>query len=98
MAGASANNPLLIPAASKEVMSKFPPTLLMTGTRAPETSGAAMSHIELLELGVKSELLLFDGMDHGFYADPTLPESQRAYRLINRFFAENLGRNPATTR
>lgn len=95
MAGETASNPLLIPAASKEVMRKFPPTLFMTGTRAPETSGAAMSHIELLELGVKSELLLFDGMDHGFYADPSLPESQRAYRLINMFFAQNLGHKPA---
>ena len=41
---------------------------------------------------MKSELLLFDGMDHGFFSDTTLPESQRAYKLIVQFFADNLGK------
>jgi acetyl esterase/lipase len=56
-------------------------------------SAAAQSHLELKQLGVKSELLLFDGMDHGFYSDPALPESVTAYKLIAEFFAENLGVN-----
>ena len=80
-----------MPAASKDVLKVFPPTLFLTGTRAPEMSAAAQSHLELRELGVKSELLLFDGMDHGFLGDADLPESQRAYQLIVQFFAENLG-------
>ncbi len=90
-AGTHVTDPLAVPAVSKEVMKAFPPTLFMTGTRAPEMSSAAQSHLELKELGVKSELLLYDGMDHGFYTDPGLPESRSAYRLIARFFAENLG-------
>jgi monoterpene epsilon-lactone hydrolase len=90
-AGVSTKNPLAVPSASKEVMKAFPPTLFLTGTRAPEMSAAAQSHLELKQLGVKSELLLFDGMDHGFYSDPTLPESVTAYKLIAEFFAENLG-------
>ena len=97
-AGASATDPLAVPSASKDVLKRFPPTLFLTGTRAPEMSAAARSHLELLELGVKSELLLFDGMDHGFYSDPDLPESQQAYSLVARFFAENLGRPPARPR
>ena len=84
-------NPLQFPAASKDLLRHFPATLFLTGTRAPEASGAAQSNLDLRELGVKSELYLFDGMDHGFYSDVTLPESQRAYRLITQFFAENLG-------
>jgi acetyl esterase/lipase len=91
MRGARPDDPLAVPAASKAVLAKFPPTLFLTGTRAPEMSAASQSHLELRELGVKSELLLFDGMDHGFYADPALPESQAAYKLIVRFFDENLG-------
>jgi len=94
-AGTSTKNPLAVPGASKEVMKAFPPTLFLTGTRAPEMSAAAESNIELIELGVKSELLLFDGMDHGFYSDARLPESKRAYKLIVRFFEENLGTKSA---
>lgn len=92
LAGVRPNNPLAIPSASRAVLQAFPPTLFLTGTRAPEASAAAQSHLELRELGIKSELLLFDGMDHGFYSDASLPESQRAYRLIWRFFSENLGK------
>jgi monoterpene epsilon-lactone hydrolase len=91
LAGASIKDPLAVPAASKDVLRAFPPTLFLTGTRAPEMSGAAQSHLELRDLGVKSELLLFDGMDHGFFMDPSLPESALAYKLIAQFFAENLG-------
>jgi monoterpene epsilon-lactone hydrolase len=54
-------------------------------------SAAVQSHLEFVELGVKSQLLLFDGMDHGFFSDPSIPESTRAYNLITRFFADNLG-------
>jgi len=91
-AGASPTDPLAVPAASRDVLSQFPPTLFLTGTRAPEMSGAAQSHLELRELGRTSELLLFDGMDHGFFSDPNLPESQRAYRLIANFFLRHLGK------
>ena len=90
--GTSPSDPLVVPSASRDVLRAFPPTLFLTGTRAPEMSGAALSHLELRELGVRSELLVFDGMDHGFVGDPDLPESQRAYHLVAQFFAENLGR------
>ena len=96
LAGVSASNPLAVPSASPEVLKAFPPTLFLTGTRAPEMSGAVQGHLELHELGVESELLLFDGLDHGFFSDPDLPESQRAYRLIARFFSEHLGSRART--
>ena len=91
LAGANPQDPLAVPAASKDVIKAFPPTLLLTGTRAPEMSSAAQSHLEFIEVGVKSQLLLFDGLDHGFFSDASLPESVRAYNLIAKFFAENLG-------
>jgi acetyl esterase/lipase len=90
-AGVSTKDPLAVPGASKDVLKKFPPTLFLTGTRAPEMSAAVQSHIELHDLGVKSDLFLFDGLDHGFYSDATYPESKLAYKFIVQFFAENLG-------
>jgi epsilon-lactone hydrolase len=95
-AGASATDPLAVPGASREVMKQFPPTLFLTGTRAPEMSAAAQSHLELRDLGVKSELYLFDGLDHGFYSDATFPESKLAFKFITQFFAENLGAKRAS--
>lgn len=89
-ADASPKDPLVVPSASKEVLGAFPPTLFVTGSRSLEMSAAAASHLELLEVGVKSQLLVFDGMDHGFINNP-IPESTRAYRLAAQFFAENLG-------
>jgi acetyl esterase/lipase len=90
-AGISRSDPLAVPAASPEILRAFPPTLFLTGTRAADMSGAVQGHLELVELGVNSQLLLFDGLDHGFFSDPSFPESRRAYTLIARFFAENLG-------
>lgn len=89
---AKVTDPRAIPAADKAVLRAFPPTLFVAGTRAMEMSAAAQSHLELRELGVTSELLLFDGMSHGFVVDASLPEARRAYTLIARFFRENLGK------
>lgn len=77
-AGVSTREPLAVPRASKEILKAFPPTLFLTGTRAPEMSAAAQSHLELKQLGVKSELLLFDGMDHGFYFGQTVGRNPRS--------------------
>ncbi len=90
-AGASPKDPLAVPAASTDVLRAFPATLFVTSSRAPEMSAALQSHLELVELGVKSQLLIFDGMEHGFIVYP-VPEATRAHKLIARFFLENLRR------
>lgn len=84
--GADMKDPLVTPAASPTVLAKFPPTLFVTGTRAFEMSGATRSHILLAKAGVESQMYLWDGLDHGFFGDPDLPESAEAYDLITRFF------------
>jgi acetyl esterase/lipase len=74
-------------------MRKFPATLFLTGTRAPDMSASAQSNVELRSLRVPSELVLFDGMDHGFFLYGTsFPETQRANALIANFFVERLGK------
>jgi epsilon-lactone hydrolase len=88
-AGASPKDPRAVPAASNDVLKAFPPTLFVTSSRAPEMSGAAQSHLELVELGVKSQLLIFDGMEHGFIVY-SIPEATRAHKCIVKFFMENL--------
>lgn len=91
MRGVARDNPLAVPSVSEDVLRAFPPTLFLTGTRAPEMSAATQSQVRLLGLGVDARLVLFDGLGHGFYSNPDLPESEQAGRIIAQFFAENLG-------
>ncbi len=77
---------------TEDEMQRFPSTLFLTGTRAFDMSGAVQSHLDLHRLGVDSQLLLFDGLDHGFFVNESgLPETRQAHELIARFFAEHLG-------
>jgi acetyl esterase/lipase len=87
--GANPNDPLVCPSASQAVMSKFPPTLLIVGSRDVMASGASRTQIELAKAGVDAQLYSWDGMDHNFMADPDLPESKEAYQLMSRFFKEH---------
>jgi monoterpene epsilon-lactone hydrolase len=91
--GASPHDPFVVPAVSVDVLRAFPPTLFVTGSRASEMSSAAQSHLELVELGVRSQLLIFDGMEHGFVLYP-IPEATRAHGLVVKFFLEHLGSQP----
>ncbi len=90
--GASASDPLAVPSASSEVLEQFPPTLFITGTRSPEMSSAIQSQIELTLLGVEARISIWDGMTHGFFWDPDLPESRQAYKIISDFFNDHLGK------
>lgn len=86
------DDPLAVPGASKEVLAKFPPTLFITGTRAFEMSAALESHIALTRAGVDSEIFVWDGMPHGFFINPDLPESKEAYDIMVKFFDSRLGK------
>jgi acetyl esterase/lipase len=90
--GQDPRNPLIAPSASPEVLAKFPPALFITGSRAGEMSAAAQSVIDLTKAGVEARLLVWDGMDHGFFYNPELPESHEAYELMTRFFREQFER------
>ena len=94
-AGTDPKDPLVNPASSDAVMAQFPPTLLITGTRAMDMSGAVETHRILSRVGVESDLLLWDGMWHAFFYDPDLPESQEVYAAAVRFFDRHLGRRTA---
>jgi len=91
-AGTDSSDPLVAPAASAEVLRRFPPTLIITATRGFEMSSSVYTHSQLVKLGVDAELHVWDGMFHGFFYNPDVPESQEAYDVMVKFFDRHLGR------
>jgi epsilon-lactone hydrolase len=87
---ADLSDPLVSPALWPAVLAKFPPTLLVTGTRAWDMSAAIQTHRELVKAGVNADLHLWDGMGHCFFLEEDLPESQEAYDVVIKFFKRNL--------
>lgn len=83
----------MIPEVSPESLAHYPPTLWLSGTRAPEMSGAITGHASLLKQGVESELYMIEGGWHTSYSTaPEAPESQDAMRYIANWFGKRLGR------
>lgn len=95
---ADVTDPLVSPALWQEVLAKFPPTLLMTGTRALDMSAAVQTHRELVKAGVEANLHLWDGMGHCFFSETDLPESREAYDVLLKFFDANLRGKPSAAR
>lgn len=88
--GADLGDKIISPALYPEVIAKFPPTLIITGTRAMDMSPAVFTNSQLLKAGVKSTLMVGEGMDHCFIYQSALPEARDAYAVIVKFFRENL--------
>jgi acetyl esterase/lipase len=90
--GASPGDPLVFPANSPALLAKFPPTLLITGTRDFTMSSVLHSQALLTAAGVDAELHVWDGMWHSFFSDPDMPESREAYAVMVSFFDRRLAR------
>lgn len=91
--GVREDDPLAFPIRSDAVLAKFPPSLLVGGTRDFGLSSIVATHSRLVALGVASSLHVFEGMDHGFQGKaPQLSESREVYRLVAQFFSEHLSR------
>jgi len=82
------------PGAFAAAIAKFPPTLLISGTRDFQLSGTLRANELLGDAGVATELHVWEGMWHSFFSDPELPESKAAYAVMARFFERQLGRAP----
>lgn len=92
LADASPTDPTAYPIASTTVMSKFPPTLFVTATRAFEFSSALNSHNQLSKSGAPSKFFAWDGLFHGFFYNSELPESREAYDVMAKFFDTHLSK------
>src|SRR5262245_51102396 len=90
--GVDRRNPLASPGDSDEVMSRFPPSLLLSGGRDGLLSEVLVTHAQLVRLGVEADLHVWEGMGHCFLLDPEFPESREAYNVIAKFFGAYLGR------
>lgn len=91
LANADPNDPLVSPGASDAVLREFPPTLIITGTRGFELSSAVYTHSRLVRVGVEADLHVWEGLFHGFFYNPDVPESRDCYDVIIRFFDAHLG-------
>jgi len=80
------------PTLDEQRLAKFPPTLFFTATRDFAMSASAYSHWKLLAAGVPSQLLVFEGLYHGFMTNPDIPEAKAGYQIAAKFFDQNLGR------
>ncbi len=97
LAQADVNDPLVAPGVSSGVLAAFPPTLVITGTRSIDLSAAVHGHALLTRAGVDADLHVWEGLFHGFFYNPDVPESKEAYDVIVRFFDRYLGRPAAST-
>ncbi len=92
LAGTDPRDPLAAPINSPQMLAKFPPTLIITATRGFEMSGAIYTHNQLVKHGVEAELHVWDGLFHGFFYNPDVPESRDCYDIIVKCFDRRLGR------
>jgi monoterpene epsilon-lactone hydrolase len=51
-----------------------------------ELSTAVYTHSQLVKMGVDAELHVLEGLFHGFFYNPDVPESRDAYDVIVKFF------------
>lgn len=89
-ATASLDDPLVLPGNHAAMLARFPPGLLVSGTRDFAASACSVMHRRLLAAGADSQFVLFDGLWHAHHMDVILPESQEAFALLDRFFKAHL--------
>jgi acetyl esterase/lipase len=65
-------------------------SLMITGTRGFELSGALYTHEQLVKAGVNTELHVWEGLFHAFFYNTEVPESKDALNVIVKFFDRHL--------
>ena len=89
----AADDPVVAPGDHDNLLARFPPTLLISGTRDFALGGVLASHNKLIRLGVEADLHVWEGLGHATFAfNPRLPESDEVHNVIVRFFDKHLGR------
>jgi epsilon-lactone hydrolase len=86
------SDPALSPVDHTELLAKFPPTQIITASRALDLSPSIITHTALVKQGVDAELHVWEGLGHCFILDNTLPEARDAYVSIAKFFTTRLGK------
>ena len=90
--GVAANDPVVAPGDHDNLLARFPPSLLISGTRDFALGAVLASHNKLIRLGVEADLHVWEGLGHATFAfNPRLPESDEVHNVIVRFFDKHLG-------
>ncbi|KAF5709486.1 alpha beta hydrolase [Fusarium globosum] len=85
--GIDVTNPLYSPIYA-DYDESFPPTVITVGTQDFALSHGIRFYWKLREAGVKVELLVSEGMWHGFNWGPVIPESIRARAAVIEFLED----------
>jgi epsilon-lactone hydrolase len=92
---ANLDDAMVSPARSLSVLQKFPPALVISGTRDDVLSSAVYTHSQLVKAGVEADLHVWEGATHCSFAqplgDPDFPENREAWNVIVKFFDKHLG-------
>jgi acetyl esterase/lipase len=92
MDGTDRNDFGVNPTADEKQLAKWPPTIFFTASRDGAASGALYSYRKLIKLGIDSQIMVFDGLYHGFMTNPDFPEAQEGYGIAAAFFDKHLGK------
>jgi epsilon-lactone hydrolase len=91
MQNADTRDTRAFPGSSDGVLAKFPPTLLLVGTREYWFSAATVAHAKFLKLSVESSLYVMEAAPHGAHVIAVgTPEARDANAYIGRWFNRNL--------
>jgi monoterpene epsilon-lactone hydrolase len=90
--GTDINNPLAFPGRSPSIIAKYPPSLLVSGTRDFALSSVVHTQELLTSKGISADLHVWEGMGHAFFYDPDLPQSREMYSVVVKFFDTHLGK------
>jgi acetyl esterase/lipase len=88
LGGADPFDPLISPALSD--LSKFPPVLLISGTRDALLSSTTNFHRALRRAGIDADLMVFDAMPHSHWYALHLPETVESLHAMVKFFSSKL--------
>ena len=92
--GADLRSADVSPALHPDVLAKFPPTLVVTATRDFAMSSAVYTHNQLIRQHVDAELHVWNGLFHGFFYNPDVPELRQVFGTVVAFFNAKLGHRP----
>lgn len=90
LAGVDPGDPILFPGNSRQILERYPPSMLVTGSRDFAASSVTTMHRRLVAAGAEASLFEFDGMWHAFHMATTLPESRELFGLLSAFFDRHL--------
>lgn len=90
--GADMSSPFLSPVnASDQDLQRFPPTLLLSGTRDLFLSNTVRMHQRLLQNHAPAELVVYEGQSHvQYYLVKDAPETKQHYKFLGEFLGRTL--------